>query len=118
MVIIYDINIVNNNVIKNIVSVTKKYIFNPIKIIEIKMEGEMTAEESEFYICKGKRIAMEFVSIWLREHVEIAKKALEKGIDGVTVLEMNLESMEVLAKELDEKLSKGVQFISSRRKDL
>lgn len=62
--------------------------------------------------CKGKRTAMEFFAIWLKEHAATARSAIEDEIPPERVLHRTLESMEVLKNCLDEKLEKEPEILS------
>jgi hypothetical protein len=72
----------------------------------------MTPEEFETAFCKGKRTAMEFISMWLKEHSEIAESEMET-LDPDIVLKSIVASMKILARCLDDRLKSGVNLISS-----
>lgn len=72
----------------------------------------MTPEEYEVAYCKGKRQAMEFFSDWLRDHMRVARRGLEDGMEPKKVLEGTLEFMSNIADKMDEKLSKDPKLIS------
>lgn len=62
--------------------------------------------------CKGKRTTMEFFSIWLKEHTETARSAVEDSVAPEKVLKRTLESMDVLSSCLDEKLKEMPEMLS------
>ena len=72
----------------------------------------MTPEEYEVAYCKGKRQAMEFFSDWLRDHMRVARRGLEDGMEPKKVLEWTLEFMSNIADSMEEKLSKDPKLIS------
>lgn len=72
----------------------------------------MTPEEYEVAYCKGKRQAMEFFTDWLRDHIRVAKRGLEDGMDAKKVLDGTLEFMENIATTMESKLSKDPKLIS------
>lgn len=73
-----------------------------------------TPEEFEVALCKGKLMALEFVSMWLKEHAEIAKLSTD-DTDKV-VLRRIITHMELFAKYIDERIEKGPNFISEGAK--
>lgn len=73
----------------------------------------MTPEEYEIAFCKGKRQAMEFFSDWLRDHMRIAKRSLDDGLDPKKVLDGTLEFMGNIADNMEAKLAKNPKLISS-----
>lgn len=72
----------------------------------------MTSEEFEISYCKGKREAMTFFADWLRDHIKVARRAIDDGLDKSTVLERTLEFMNEIADKLEGKLSKEPVLIS------
>lgn len=72
----------------------------------------MTPEEYEVAYCKGKRQAMEFFTDWLRDHMRVARRGIEDGMDPVKVLEGTLEFMENIASTMEAKLAKEPNLIS------
>ena len=72
----------------------------------------MTSEEFEISYCKGKREAMTCFADWLRDHIKIARRAIEDGLDRSKVLERTLESMAEVADRMEGKLSKDPMLIS------
>ena len=62
--------------------------------------------------CKGKRTAMEFFAIWLKEHAATARSAIQDEIAPERVLHRTLESMEVLENCLEEKLKDTPEILS------
>ena len=72
----------------------------------------MTPEEYEVAFCKGKRQAMEFFTDWLRDHMRVARRGLEDGMDARKVLDGKLEFMENIASTMEAKLAKEPNLIS------
>jgi hypothetical protein len=72
----------------------------------------MTPEEYEVAYCKGKRQAMEFFSDWLRDHIRVAKRSSEDGMDPKKVLEGTLEFMGNIADKMEAKLATEPTLIS------
>ena len=72
----------------------------------------MTPEEYEVAYCKGKRQAMEFFTDWLRDHMRVAKRGLEDGMEPKKVLDGTLDSMDDIAKTMEDKLAKEPHLIS------
>jgi hypothetical protein len=72
----------------------------------------MTSEEFEISYCKGKREAMTCFADWLRDHIKVAKRAIEDGLDSAKVLDRTLESMGEVADRMEGKLSKDPMLIS------
>lgn len=72
----------------------------------------MTPEEFEVSFCKGKRQAMEFFSDWLRDHIKVANRAIDDGVDPSRVLSSTLEFMGDIADKMDGKLAREPQLIS------
>lgn len=72
----------------------------------------MTPEEYEVAYCKGKRQAMEFFADWLRDHMRVAKRGLEDGMEPRKVLDGTLDFMDDIAKTMEAKLAKEPQLIS------
>lgn len=72
----------------------------------------MTSEEFEISYCKGKREAMTCFADWLRDHIKVAKRAIEDGLDKEKVLDRTLEFMAEVADRMDGKLSKEPMLIS------
>ena len=71
-------------------------------------------DDNEIHFCKGKREAMMFISMWLKEHAETAKGALEDGVSHEKVLKRTIRSIEIIAKLLDENLKDIPRYISAR----
>lgn len=71
----------------------------------------MTRDE-EIAFHKGKRAAMEFFSIWLKEHAMTSRGAIEDNIPAERVLHRTLQSLEFLAHCLDEKVNSAAKLIS------
>lgn len=72
----------------------------------------MTSEEFEISYCKGKREAMACFADWLRDHIKVAKRAMEDGVNQEKVLTRTLESMAEVADRMDGKLSKEPMLLS------
>ena len=72
----------------------------------------MTSEEFEISYCKGKREAMTCFADWLRDHIKVARRAIEDGLDRAKVLDRTLESMGEVADRMEGKLSKDPMLIS------
>lgn len=72
----------------------------------------MTSEEFEISYCKGKREAMTCFADWLRDHIKVARRAIEDGLDCSKVLNRTLESMGEVADRMEGKLSKDPMLIS------
>lgn len=72
----------------------------------------MTSEEFEISYCKGKREAMTCFADWLRDHIKVANRAIEDGLDRAKVLDRTLESMGEVADRMEGKLSKDPMLIS------
>ena len=72
----------------------------------------MTSEEFEISYCKGKREAMTCFADWLRDHIQVARRAIEDGLDRSKVLDRTLESMGEVADRMEGKLSKDPMLIS------
>lgn len=72
----------------------------------------MTPEEYEVAYCKGKRQAMEFFSDWLRDHIRVARRSSEDGMDPKNVLEGTLEFMANIADKMEAKLATEPTLIS------
>lgn len=72
----------------------------------------MTAEEMEVAYCKGRRASMRSITRWLKEHAETAREALDLKMPPEHVLQLTINAMEFAARQLDDELSKGVEFIS------
>jgi len=72
----------------------------------------MTSEEFEISYCKGKREAMTVFADWLRDHIKVANRAIEDGLDHKKVLDRTLEFMAEIAERMDGKLSKEPMLIS------
>ena len=72
----------------------------------------MTPEEYEVAYCKGKRQAMEFFTDWLRDHMRVARRGIEDGMDSRKVLDGTLEFMENIASTMEAKLAKEPNLIS------
>lgn len=72
----------------------------------------MTSEEFEISYCKGKREAMTCFADWLRDHIKVAKRAIEDGLNSSKVLDRTLESMGEVADRMEGKLSKDPMLIS------
>lgn len=72
----------------------------------------MTSEEFEISYCKGKREAMACFADWLRDHIEVAKRAMEDGVDHEKVLTRTLEFMAEVADRMDGKLSQEPMLLS------
>lgn len=71
----------------------------------------MTRDE-EIAFHKGKRAAMEFFSIWLKEHAMTSRGAIEDNIPAERVLHRTLQSLEFLAHCLDEKVNSAAKLIT------
>lgn len=71
----------------------------------------MTRDE-EIAFHKGKRAAMEFFSIWLKEPAMTSRVAIEDKIPAERVLHRTLQSLEFLAHCLDEKVNSAAKLIS------
>jgi hypothetical protein len=72
----------------------------------------MTSEEFEISYCKGKREAMTCFADWLRDHIKVANRAIEDGLDSAKVLDRTLEFMGEVADRMEGKLSKDPMLIS------
>ena len=72
----------------------------------------MTSEEFEISYCKGKREAMTCFADWLRDHIKVANRAIEDGLDRSKVLDRTLEFMGEVADRMEGKLSKDPMLIS------
>lgn len=72
----------------------------------------MTSEEFEISYCKGKREAMTCFSDWLRDHIKVARLALEDGLSHEKVLERTLQFMDEVADKMEGKLAKDPKLIS------
>lgn len=72
----------------------------------------MTSEEFEISYCKGKREAMTCFADWLRDHIKVANRAIEDGLDRAKVLDRTLEFMGEVADRMEGKLSKDPMLIS------
>ena len=77
----------------------------------------MTSEEFEISYCKGKREAMTCFADWLRDHIKVARRAIEDGLDRAKVLDRTLESMGEVADRMEGKLSKDPMLISKELAD-
>lgn len=73
----------------------------------------MTRDE-EIAFHKGKRAAMEFFSIWLKEHTMTSRGALDDNIPAERVLHRTLQSLEFLAHCLDERVNSAARLISEQ----
>ena len=72
----------------------------------------MTPEEYEVAYCKGKRQAMEFFTDWLRDHIRVARRGIEDGMDPQKVLDGTLDFMDDIANTMEQKLEKEPKLIS------
>lgn len=90
--------------------VTKQKQKNVKKKAPVRKAEKGTPEEFEVALCKGKLMALEFVSMWLKEHAEIAK--LSTSDTDKVVLRRIITHMELFAKYIDERIEKGPNFIS------